>query len=234
MSKASLGRLTAAGVITVAVALAAVACGPADDSAAPAGKSTGAATDSTGSASAKAPTKAPAKKKDDKPAAKPAFKGDGTFQVGSDIKPGTYRSSGNSDGLCYWERSKDAKGEADSILANDNVTGSSYVTIARTDKFFKSTGCDDWFAVTSAKAGAPKTTMAGDGMFKVGTDIQPGTYKSAGNTDDNCYWERSKDALHGLDSIKANDNVTGTAIVTIGASDAYFKSTGCSTWKKTG
>ncbi len=77
--------------------------------------------------------------------------------------------------------------------------------------------------------------MAGDGgMFAVGRDIAPGTYRSAGNTDDMCYWERAKDAEHGLDSIIANGNATGTAVVTISASDGYFKTTGCKDWKKTG
>jgi hypothetical protein len=233
MSKASLVRLATAGAITAVVAVAAVACGPAKDSAAPApgsGHTTGTATTAPAQKKADKPAAAPA----GKPSAKPAFKGDGTFQVGSDIQPGTYRTSENSDGLCYWERSKDAKGEVDSILANDNVTGSSYVTIKKTDKIFKSTDCKDWYPVTAAKTGAPKTGMAGDGMYKVGVDIQPGTYKSTGNADDSCYWERSKDALHGVDSITANDNVSGTGIVTIAAGDAYFKSTGCTDWHKTG
>ncbi len=59
---------------------------------------------------------------------KAAFSGDGDFQVGSDVKPGTYRTTGNDDGMCYWERAKDTSGEMDSLLANDNVTGTSYVT----------------------------------------------------------------------------------------------------------
>ncbi|MFD5799678.1 hypothetical protein ACFWIO_40395, partial [Streptomyces diastatochromogenes] len=48
---------------------------------------------------------------------KAAFDGDGDYQVGSDIKPGTYRTTGNTDGMCYWERAKDASGETDSVLA---------------------------------------------------------------------------------------------------------------------
>ncbi|MCX5234836.1 hypothetical protein OG824_06275 [Streptomyces prunicolor] len=165
---------------------------------------------------------------------KAAFDGDGDFQVGTDIKPGTYRSSGNTDGMCYWERAKNASGDTDSLLANDNVSGASYVTIKSTDKIFKSSGCKDWEAVDAKAQGSPATKMAGDGgMFKVGVDIAPGTYKSTGNTDDMCYWERTKDAEQGLDSILANDNVTGTAVVTISAKDAYFKTTGCKDWKKT-
>ncbi|MET9256703.1 hypothetical protein [Streptomyces sp. NPDC003717] len=166
---------------------------------------------------------------------KAAFAGDGDHQVGSDIKPGTYRTTGNTDDMCYWERAKDASGDADSLLANDNVTGSSYVTVKATDKLFKSSGCKDWEAVDPKAAGTPATHMSGKGgMFKVGVDVAPGTYKSTGNTDDMCYWERAKDAEHSLESIAANNNVTGTAVVTIGAKDAYFKTTGCQDWKKTG
>ncbi|GGY71989.1 hypothetical protein GCM10010300_14070 [Streptomyces olivaceoviridis] len=164
---------------------------------------------------------------------KAAFGGDGEYQVGTDVKPGTYRTTGNDDGMCYWERAKDASGELDSLLANDNVSGTSYVTIKSTDKLFKSSGCADWEAVDPKAKGTPASSMDGDGgMFKVGTDIAPGTYRSTGNADDSCYWERTKDAGHGLDSIIANNNVTGTAVVTISPSDAYFKTNDCGTWKK--
>ncbi|WP_327403483.1 hypothetical protein OG194_27560 [Streptomyces sp. NBC_01288] len=166
---------------------------------------------------------------------KAAFDGNGDFRVGTDIKPGTYRTSGNTDGMCYWERAKDASGDTDSLLANDKVSGAGYVTVKATDKIFKSSGCKDWEAAVDAKVqGSPATKMAGDGgMFKVGVDIAPGTYRSTGNKDDLCYWERAKDAEHGLDSILANDNVTGTAVVTISAKDAYFKTTDCKNWTKT-
>ncbi|MEU6217368.1 hypothetical protein ABZ845_07580 [Streptomyces sp. NPDC047022] len=168
-------------------------------------------------------------------ARKVAFSGDGEYEVGKDIKPGTYRTRGNADDECYWERAKDASGDTDSTLANDNVTGTSYVTIKATDKLFKSTGCKDWEAVTAKPSGTPTAkNVAGDGgMYAVGADIAPGTYRSTGNTDDKCYWERTKDALQSVDSINANDNVSGTAVVTISAHDAYFKTTGCHDWTKT-
>ncbi|UFR04057.1 hypothetical protein KBP30_24070 [Streptomyces sp. Go40/10] len=164
---------------------------------------------------------------------KAALGGDGEYQVGSDVKPGTYRTTGNTDDMCYWERAKDASGELDSMLANDNVSGTSYVTVKPTDKLFKSSGCKDWEAVDPKAKGTPGSSMDGDGgMYKVGTDIAPGTYRSTGNTDDSCYWERTKDADHGLDSIIANNNVSGTAVVTISPSDAYFKTNDCGDWKK--
>ncbi|NJP46246.1 hypothetical protein [Actinacidiphila epipremni] len=234
MSKTSLVRLATAGTVSALLALGLAACGPDDDSAGSSG-SGGSASTAPSSAPASAPASAGDKKKEDKPAdkpaAKPAFKGDGTFEVGKDLQPGTYRTTGNSDGMCYWERDKDAKGDTDSILANDTVAGSSYVTIKPTDKIFTSTDCKDWFPAGTDKPAAPKTSMA-DGMYKVGTDIAAGTYKAKGG--ETCYWERDKDALHDVDSIAANDNVTGQAVVTITAKDAYFKTADCGTWTKTG
>ncbi|MGW5349959.1 hypothetical protein ACWERV_05460 [Streptomyces sp. NPDC004031] len=231
MSKTSLVRLAAAGTVTAFLAIGIAACGPSDDSAGSSGSSGSSAKGGDTASAPAAPSSAPAQKKEDKPADKPAFKGNGTFEVGKDIQPGTYRTSGNSDGMCYWERDKDAKGDTDSIIANDTVYGSSYVTIKPTDKIFTSTDCKDWFTDRKDKPASPKKSM-GDGMYKVGTDIAAGTYKAKGG--ETCYWERTKDALHDVDSIIANDNVTGQAVVTITAKDAYFKTADCGTWTKTG
>ncbi|MEU9185290.1 hypothetical protein AB0D14_12120 [Streptomyces sp. NPDC048484] len=192
------------------------------------GKKTGAGSDGDTKSDAKAGKAGKAGKK-------AAFEGDGDFEVGTDIQPGTYRTTGNTDDLCYWERSKDASGEMDSILANENVSGTSYVTILKTDQLFKSSGCKDWETVDAKASGTPATQIKGSGgMHRVGVDIAPGTYRSTGNTDDLCYWERTKDAFQSTDSILANNNVSGSAVVTIAPGDAYFKTTGCQDWKKTG
>ncbi|WP_329119711.1 hypothetical protein [Streptomyces sp. NBC_01353] len=217
--------LTAVGAIVAIVVIGAAAGGGGDDT------TTTTAGDNKTSAEKKTPStsEAPAKKK------AAAIDGDGDFEVGTDVKPGLYRTSGNEDALCYWERAKDSSGEMDSILANDNVTGTSYVQIKASDKLFKSSGCKEWEAVDEKATGTPKSAPKGNGgMFKVGLDIAPGTYKSTGNKDAGCYWERSKDASHGMDSILANDNVSGTAIVKVSKSDGYFKTSGCGDWVKTG
>lgn len=203
------------------------------DSAASAERGSGTKSDTRSGTKADADTKKDVKA--GKTEKKAAFQGDGDFEVGTDVKPGTYRTTGNTGGLCYWERAKDASGEMDSILANDNVSGTSYVTIPAGDKLFKSSGCKDWEAVDTKATGTPAALVKGDGgMHRVGVDIAPGTYKSTGNTDDLCYWERTKDAAHSIESILANNNVSGTAVVTVAAGDAYFKTTGCKDWKKTG
>ncbi|MEU2438200.1 hypothetical protein ABZ595_18690 [Streptomyces rubradiris] len=84
-----------------------------------------------------------------------------------------------------------------------------------------------------AAKGTPAASMDGDGgIFEVGTDVAPGTYKSTGNADGSCSWERLKDAGDGTDSVLAHGNVTGTAVVTLSASDRYFKTNDCGDWKR--
>lgn len=73
----------------------------------------------------------------------------------------------------------------------------------------------------------PKTTF-GDGTYRVGADIAPGTYRSTGSG--SCYWERQSSFGGGFESIIANEFARGQAVVTIQASDAGFKSQGCGTW----
>ncbi|MEV7614007.1 hypothetical protein [Streptomyces sp. NPDC089799] len=243
MSHAHASRLTRTALAGIGTALALVALSACSDT------DTGADKDKDkGKAASSKPAdpgtggtagtggKSPEKKEEPKKAV--AFKGNGTFEVGKDLKPGTYRTTGNgSTAGCYWELTKDSSGEADSIIANDNVTGASYMTVKAPAKILKSSDCKDWEVVDEKAAGSPKSAIKGDGgMFKVGVDIAPGTYKSAGPAEGSagCYWERAKDAAHGLDSIAANDNPTGPAVVTVSAKDAYFKTTGCGDWKKSG
>lgn len=75
------------------------------------------------------------------PAPKAAITEDGVFLVGTDIKPGTYRSG--PDGDCYWARLKNTNGDLDSIIANNNG-GNQVVTIRSTDKAFETARCGTW------------------------------------------------------------------------------------------
>jgi hypothetical protein len=79
----------------------------------------------------------------------------------------------------------------------------------------------------AATAGA---TIPGTGTFLVGTDIQPGVYRSTGNT--YCYWHRAKDASGSLDSIIANDIGGGQRLVYLRATDKIFKTSECGTWSR--
>src|SRR3954471_20289622 len=69
--------------------------------------------------------------------------GDGIFGVGSDIAPGTYRTRANTGG-CYWERRAGSSGDLSELVVNDSTNVSAIVTIARTDRAFKSERCGTW------------------------------------------------------------------------------------------
>jgi hypothetical protein len=153
--------------------------------------------------------------------------GNGTFVVGKDIKPGTYRTRHDSDG-CYFARLKGFGGTVEDIIANENTDARAVVTIAATDKGFQSENCDQWSsdlsAITTSK------TSFGDGDFIVGTDMVAGTYRNDGTS--GCYYARLRGFGHTLDDIIANNNTDTQAIVTIATSDKGFESQNCGTWTK--
>jgi hypothetical protein len=86
---------------------------------------------------------APKEKAQPKPEPEPDM-GEGTYEVGKDVKAGQYKTTvpADSDG-CYWERSKDDSG--DSIITNDLANPGAKVSVTiKKGEFFKSNGCGDW------------------------------------------------------------------------------------------
>jgi hypothetical protein len=151
--------------------------------------------------------------------------GDGTFVVGKDIQSGTYRTRTGSSG-CYFARLKGFSGSTDDVLANENADAPSVVTIAPSDQGFESRRCGTWTSDLSAIT--QSRTSFSDGDYIVGTDIQPGTYRSSGQS--GCYWARLKGFGHTTDDVLANDNTDSPAVVTIAATDKGFEATRCGTW----
>ena len=153
-----------------------------------------------------------------------SFSGNGIHEVGVEVEPGLYRSSGTG----YWERLQDASGDIDAIIANEKTSGQAYVEIKGTDGWFSTTRMEDWVLVSGAAAGPRATTFGGDGMYLVGVDIEPGTYSSSGDG----YWERLKSAVGGVDGIIANGNPEGKATVKITKTDKFFSTTGMGEWTR--
>jgi hypothetical protein len=75
-----------------------------------------------------------------------------------------------------------------------------------------------------------KTTIDHDGIYKVGTDIVPGVYTSAGPAGTGvCYWKRlGDDAKQPLDNAMSKK----PQIVRIDPTDKTFKTDGCQAWQK--
>lgn len=67
----------------------------------------------------------------------------GTYLVGIDIQPGTYRGQAGADfsGSCYWARLNNVRGSLDALLANDNAVGQFYVQVSAGD-FALQTRCE--------------------------------------------------------------------------------------------
>jgi len=87
--------------------------------------------------------------------------------------------------------------------------------------------------VTYPSPPVPKTTMETDGTYRVGTDIVPGTYRSAGRStegESDCYWARlnSLNPTH----IIVNNIGTGAQVVVIQPSDTAFLTHSCQPWQK--
>jgi hypothetical protein len=156
--------------------------------------------------------------------------GDGTWVIGNDIQAGTYRSSKTGSG-CYWERLSGFSGELDDIIANGVTDAIWVVEISSTDAGFSTERCGTWTEATSATTSS-LTSPFGDGMFLVGMDISPGTWKSPGG--DYCYWARLSGFSGELGHIKANGAGGSNNILTIEPADKGFESSNCGIWTKTG
>lgn len=68
--------------------------------------------------------------------------GDGTYVVGVDIQPGTYRTEAGD--RCYWARLSGLGGNLEDIIANDLPTGPTLVEISASDAAFETQGCGTW------------------------------------------------------------------------------------------
>lgn len=87
-------------------------------------------------------------------------------------------------------------------------------------------------AAVSATEAAREASTFSDGVYLVGIDIVPGTYRNEGGT--SCYWERLAGVSGTFGDIIANDNVDGPAVVSIAAGDVAFSSSRCGTWNLVG
>jgi len=80
---------------------------------------------------------------------------------------------------------------------------------------------------------SPTATSFGPGTWRVGTEIQPGTYRALGDgSTSTCYWERLSGFGGTIDDIIANGGGSAPVVVTIEPSDAGFHSARCGAWTK--
>ncbi len=72
-----------------------------------------------------------------------------------------------------------------------------------------------------------KSASIQTGTHRVGTDVEPGTYKGQAGQDiwEACYWARLSGLSGELSDIIANENATGQFYVTISSTDVAFETT---------
>jgi len=154
--------------------------------------------------------------------------GDGTYVVGSEVAPGTYRNSNSSSG-CYWERLSGFAGTTDEIIANNFTQSRQLVTVSPSDVGFSAQGCGTWTQDLSPVTSDPSAPF-GDGMYQVGSVVAPGTWRN--DSTPGCYWARLSGFSHETSQIVANNFGDDQQIVTIGSGDVGFEASGCGTWTK--
>ena len=123
-----------------------------------------------------------------------------------------------------------AGGKTAKALPAQTVTATATVsaTITATPTVVKTIGTKTLTATITYTP--PPPTQYGEGTYVVGTDIQPGNYKTTGA--DPCYWARLS-SLNTQDIID-NSNSTGLQTVQILPSDKAFQVTGSCTFGRTG
>jgi hypothetical protein len=139
------------------------------------------------------------------------------YKVGTDLPAGEYVLQVEA-GVAYFQIAKDSTGGLESIIANDNFSNRSIVTV-QTGQYLSVNGARI-IPVDQATKVAPVNGMLPEGMYKVGTDIAPGEYKVVADGDG--YIEVAKDSGHTLGSIVSNDNFQGEKYITVSAGQ-YLK-----------
>lgn len=83
----------------------------------------------------------------------------------------------------------------------------------------------------------PAPQGVGPGTHVVGSEVQPGTYKTTGPANawmPSCYYARLSDLTGGLGSVNDNGLPDGPTTIEILPTDKAFKTSGCAPWVKVG
>ncbi len=157
--------------------------------------------------------------------------GSGTHQVPEAIKPGLYYSE-DPPFICYWARLSGFSGELNDIISNGLVSHPDLVQIKDSDKGFESNGCGTWTEVPADEKLPVERNPWRDGAYRVGLEIEPGTYRSLTTGLEGCYWERLSNFTGEFDAVITNGFSESQTIVRIESSDIGFRSNGCGGWEQ--
>lgn len=123
------------------------------------------------------------------------------------------------------ERAGSAKADADTARAESERLGERVANrTAELRKIEK--------RLKGAKGDLASRNFEGSGMYLVGQDIRPGTYKAPATP--GCYYARLSDLNGGVNSIITNGNVDGPVVVQVASSDKALEVNGCGTFTRVG
>lgn len=135
---------------------------------------------------------------------------DGNYKVGTDIPAGTYYIECTSDWSAYFCVSSDSNGK--NILENEIFDTHTFITISNGQYLEISRGKATLASyVSDLVAGS----SFGEGMYRVGTDIEAGEYKLTSTDDTWAGYYCIYDNVSAGRDIVANKNFTGNAYVTV-------------------
>jgi hypothetical protein len=161
-----------------------------------------------------------------RPAAPARTFSDGTWEVGTEVRPGTYRAIAEPG--CSWSRLGEPEMGLEQVIGSGHGSGPQLVTVGKRDVAFRSSGCGRWTSDLSRIT--PDRTIISDGTYLVGEDVAAGRYRSSGTGA--CTWARLKGFGGSADDVTASAGGLGPQEVTLRASDKGFTSHGCEGWTR--
>ena len=158
--------------------------------------------------------------------------GPGQYRVTADIPAGRYYSDPANG--CHFQRVRGFGGTQAEVIADtiiDFDAGQWIVDLLPSDGgFVTDANCGQWFP--TPRRGLTQTITPG--MWIIGAQITPGTYRAESSTA-GCYWQRLSSFTGAVDAIIASAFVSssGVQLVTISNTDAGFSATAeCGTWTR--
>lgn len=166
--------------------------------------------------------------------------------AGVDIEPGTYRSvtevlATDGPGYCYWDIN-DGPTADDPYVTSGFIAGGYALVVLADYQLLTTYGCPEWVKVDEATLLLERDAAATDiseGMWLVGEDIQPGTYRMLGagpvEVGGVCSyvasdpWDTSEESYYEWGFTDSDDVLTMQ--VTLGT---LFATTGCGDWERIG
>ena len=131
----------------------------------------------------------------------------GSYRVGKDIPSGEYKITCSSRYGYYCVYPDSSKGD---ILSNGNFNTCAYVTVSD-GQLLEVTGAS-FVAIADAK---PTSILSGEGIYKVGLDIQPGEYNITAQSGSGYYAVLGTVDANDSFNIINNDNFEGNSFVTV-------------------